>query len=664
MKILSGITQGLHSFRIELEKRLKRVTSSGNYIPEVDGLRFLAILPVVIQHLSERILRTHPQDTWTSVADKSVAFWASRGTTGVFLFFLISGFILSLPFAKRRLEDAKMPSLKKYFLRRITRLEPPYVLWMIVFSIVLLLTGKYPWGELAPHLGASLLYSHNWFFQSYSIINPVAWSLEIEIQFYLLAPFILWGIFGISRKSHRRLLILLSTLAVISLQQVADWHEMPYKASLAGQLHYFLAGIFLADLYLENDLQQRGKRSFFWDLTGIAAFLIALLSWSEEYLKSLIFTLALILVFTAVFRGTLLNRFFRLRWIVLIGSMCYTIYLIHLPLLEAWTAISRGIILPPSYGLALFSHFILLAPLLLLLTIISFLGIEKPFMDWKGMPRIKLASNFRKKGLQPSFVKINFKKTMPTKTLLITLCILCSTFPLYGQYGDTGRPYISSGKAGVFEVKSLDHLITLALENAANLKGAQVRTRQLEQDMKLVRRKWLDHLSFSGSFQLGTGQFLDATQTTENLAYRLTDRRNAVYRVGATLQLPLSSFFTREPQLEKLKGELILQQLEQEELKDLVRKQVILYYTQLQEKVKRMEIKAEAMEFQRAAAQTAEKYFEQGNLDLADFTQIISNKARAEEEFEQIKTEAWQAFLMLKEVVGSEIRPEGELSRK
>jgi peptidoglycan/LPS O-acetylase OafA/YrhL len=670
MKAFPEIFAGLRSFRRRLEQQLKRVTSSGNYIPEVDGLRFLAILPVVIQHLSERVLRSHPQDIWTSAADQAVIFWASRGTTGVFLFFLISGFILSLPFAKRRLEKAKKPSLKKYFFRRITRLEPPYIIWMVVFFIVLLFTGRYGWEELSAHLGASLLYSHNWIYQSYSIINPVAWSLEIEIQFYLIAPFLVWALFGISHKLTRRITLLLLIVGFISLQHTLGWQKLPFKISLLGQLQYFLAGIFLADIYLDKQLLKSERKSFIWDIIGVAFLLLALLSWSEEYLKSLLFTLCLMLSFVAVFKGNLLKRFFRLRWIALTGSMCYTIYLIHLSFLEAWAGISQNWIVADSYGLTLLIHFALLSPVLLLLTIISYLLLEKPFMKpdwplrfWKSIKNPALLFG-RPNAVDYSFLKIKLKKIMNTRIILIKLFLFCAVLPLYSQYDEVGKPYISSGEAGVFEVKPLDRLLAIALENAVSLQTQEVRKKQLEQDMKLVNRKWLDYFSLTGSFQFGTGQFLDATQTSENLAYRLTDRRNAVYRVGATVQLPLSSFFTREPQLEKLKGEIVLQQLEQEELKDLVRKQVILHYTQLQEKVKRLEIKAEAMEFNRVAARTAEKYFQQGNLDLADYSQLIANKTRSEEDFEKIKAEAWQAFLLLKEAVGSDIRPGQDLSRK
>ena len=95
-----------------IPKRLSRITSSGRYFAEVDGLRFMAIMPVLIQHLSERVQRYSPVAWETAPADDMTAFWASRGTIGVFIFFAISGFVLALPFAKYHLNGGKKVGLK------------------------------------------------------------------------------------------------------------------------------------------------------------------------------------------------------------------------------------------------------------------------------------------------------------------------------------------------------------------------------------------------------------------------------------------------------------------------------------------------------------------------------------------------------------------------
>src|SRR5262245_10743057 len=60
----------------------------------------------------------------------------AQGRYGVQLFFIISGFILALPFAAERLAGARPVRLKAFYLRRLTRLEPPYFLVLTIFFLL------------------------------------------------------------------------------------------------------------------------------------------------------------------------------------------------------------------------------------------------------------------------------------------------------------------------------------------------------------------------------------------------------------------------------------------------------------------------------------------------------------------------------------------------
>ena len=156
---------------------------------EVDGFRFLAIFPVLIMHVFTGLSRTMVESqTLVPQLAKSII---GTGETGVLIFFLISGFILALPFAKFHLQQGKAVSLKSYYLRRLTRLEPTYFITMLLFFFVHIILNTDTGSNLLKHLLASLSYSHNIIYGKASIINPVAWSLEVEIQFYLLLPLFL-----------------------------------------------------------------------------------------------------------------------------------------------------------------------------------------------------------------------------------------------------------------------------------------------------------------------------------------------------------------------------------------------------------------------------------------------------------------------------------------
>src|SRR6185312_6978064 len=173
---------------VALLPHLSRHTTSGHFIPEIDGLRFASIALVVAFHLFGYTLAKSTGAQLATPADRVVSVLGATGHYGVQLFFVISGFVLALPFARHYLLGEPAPRLRAYYLRRLTRLEPPYFIAMIaVFAFGVMYFGQSP-RALAPHLAASLVYAHNLLYGVGSTLNIVAWSLEIEVQFYVLAP--------------------------------------------------------------------------------------------------------------------------------------------------------------------------------------------------------------------------------------------------------------------------------------------------------------------------------------------------------------------------------------------------------------------------------------------------------------------------------------------
>lgn len=244
----------------------RRITSTGQFIPEIDGLRFLAIFCVYIYHLAGNVLR-YSSPVYGSKLGSGGLFQVTQIlNVGVPLFFVISGFILSLPFAEACRNLRKPVSLKKYFWRRVTRLEPPYLLCLLLFFILKIVAARGTPGSLLPNLVASMFYVHNPIFGRPSDIDFVAWSLEIEIQFYILAP-LLGFVFAIPRSSVRRSVLAAATIAATALGNFAASHP-PLQLSLLAYGQYFLAGFLLTEFYLDRG--ERGK-NWLWDLISIAA---------------------------------------------------------------------------------------------------------------------------------------------------------------------------------------------------------------------------------------------------------------------------------------------------------------------------------------------------------------------------------------------------------
>lgn len=358
---------------ISLFQNLIRKPQSGKFIPILDGMRFLAIVPVILQHANER-LHKYGSLPELSAAEQWLSFLISRGTVGVFLFFAISGFILSLPFAQGRTREPYLEYLK----RRLFRIEPPFLLWMTVFALVLLIKGDYPGGEILRHFLATITYTHQIFYGEYSIINPVAWSLEVEIQFYLIAPFLAAAYFGFRNVAERRATLIWTIFTFLIFQHGMDWHLMPFKASLLGQLPHFLIGMLAADIYTRP--LSWFKSSHAWDALFPVLLLTLAFTWTEELGKMLVFELALLLVFLSAIYGKLLSRFLSLRWVVIIGGMCYSLYLIHLPMLEAFYLLVGKFGQWSGYFGQLSITIFIALPMILLSGVIAYRWVEQPFM--------------------------------------------------------------------------------------------------------------------------------------------------------------------------------------------------------------------------------------------------------------------------------------------
>ncbi|NJN26093.1 MAG: acyltransferase [Cyclobacteriaceae bacterium] len=360
----------------QLPDRLTRITTSSKLIKEIDGLRFAAILPVVVNHLQQRVMDNAP----VPIEENTASIYVGRGGVGVELFFVISGFVLALPFASHYLFGSKKVNLKSYFVRRLTRLEPPYVISMTGFLIVLLVIVNMPFSEIFPHYLASIFYMHNIIYHTWSALNPVAWSLEVEVQFYILAPLLAFVFFSHGNRKHINLLLFISIIAIILIQQYFGLQKPPYFLTILAYFQLFLTGFILVNLYLTS-WKKHVVRSYVFDVLGIVAFVGMFMSTGFDLHKRLLLVLFIFLFIYSVFRGKLINSFFTNKWVTSIGGMCYTIYLLHLPLAELYIRLAKPLYIGNTWGINLLIHTLVFLPLVLIISIVFFLLVEKPCMD-------------------------------------------------------------------------------------------------------------------------------------------------------------------------------------------------------------------------------------------------------------------------------------------
>ena len=388
----------MYQFLQSIPNRLTRVTSGGRLIREIDGLRFVAIIPVLIQHLTERFERNTTVN-FTNPPESTLSnFLAHRGFLGVYIFFVISGFVLALPFASHHLKQTKKVNIGSYFWRRLTRLEPPYIIWMTIFFLAFIFQMHASFVEYLPHYLANITYTHAIIYNQWSPFNPPTWTLEIEVQFYILAPFLAYFFFFIKQKNIRRVVNVVLIILLVLIQQYLKLYLNPYSFSILGHLHYFLLGFILADLYLTDWVEI--KKSSWYDMVAILALVSLIYSWSWSYELSSRFAvlISLLVFFIAVFKSHKVNQFVSNRWVMSIGGMCYTIYLIHLPFSEFFIRLTKNISIGENYSVNLLIQLLLFIPIVLALSSVFFLMFEKPFMDknWPDKFSQKVFSVFKK----------------------------------------------------------------------------------------------------------------------------------------------------------------------------------------------------------------------------------------------------------------------------
>jgi peptidoglycan/LPS O-acetylase OafA/YrhL len=294
------------------------------------------------------------------------------------LFFVVSGFVLALPFIEWRVAGAKRVSTSGYFLRRLTRLEPPYLVAMTLLFVAASIT-EHQVG--AGHLLASLIYMHHAVYGGLSTLDAVTWSLEVEIQFYLCVPLLAILFSWPDARRRRAMIVFVAVLATV-FQEYGFGRDPRMGAFLGNYLQFFLVGWLLADLYVMSWGSKPAPQRR-WDLVSLVGWplLVSGLMASDRLRFGIVVGPWLLFILcVAALRGPTTARVLRNRWITTIGGMCYSIYLLHYPILVAarhWTqGLSKW-----SPGLGLLARAALYAPVVLVVSAIFFVLVERPCME-------------------------------------------------------------------------------------------------------------------------------------------------------------------------------------------------------------------------------------------------------------------------------------------
>jgi peptidoglycan/LPS O-acetylase OafA/YrhL len=203
--------------------------TAANFRPEIQSLRALAVILVVLYHLSFAGL--------------------DGGYVGVDVFFVISGYLITAHLLREATNTGSI-SLARFWARRIRRLLPAAITVLVLSAVATMIwVPKSLWQQTAQELGASALYVQNWLLASNSVDYLAAensatlvqhfWSLSVEEQFYIAWPLILIAALWIAHKISRRIPARSTFAVALIVIAIASFVYSVYVTSSAPSIAYF-----------------------------------------------------------------------------------------------------------------------------------------------------------------------------------------------------------------------------------------------------------------------------------------------------------------------------------------------------------------------------------------------------------------------------------------
>ena len=381
-------------------------------IRAIEGLRGVAVLWVLVFHYI--VVRSgqfgDPFVEWIDSL-RPLHVLVRNGFLGVDLFFLITGFLLVLPWFKHAADGRVAPSARRFYWRRIQRIVPAYYVQLaVLFFVFVPMINPDLWRSASrfvlANLGLHALFLHQ--LTPYSAaslaINGALWTLTLEAQYYLLLPLVAaWFVRApkVTAAAFLAAALLWKAMAEHDLQPlialyaaIGERWNLPEATlrhlaatQLPAYLGHFALGILCGSAWLRN----RGanpSRLASLTLGAIAAAALAGLyavlargtpqfgehAWILPPLAMAIF------MWAAVSRNPTWGRkLLGAPGLGFVGRISYSIYLYHLPLILVFNKYAPAAL----GGLAFPCYFAIVVGI----ATISFRYVEQPFMRTKTGPK-------------------------------------------------------------------------------------------------------------------------------------------------------------------------------------------------------------------------------------------------------------------------------------
>ena len=348
------------------------------YRPDIDGLRAVAVISVILFHLSSA--------------------WLPGGFLGVDIFFVISGYLIG-GILFRELSTNTF-SLKNFYLRRMRRILPAFfavVIFVLVVGGQLMVPGSDDWNPTRSSALWSVFFSGNIFFaQNTDYFAPTVelqplnhlWSLAVEEQFYFLYPLILLVIMFVVRSASKNgaklntpvvwVLVLLAAFSFSRAFFPMSYHDSELVAYYLPHLRFgeLLIGAILAVAVSNSTKEISSTRANVVGSLGLLVLVICLTisfpnktPWFPGFAAAIPCIASAAVIYAGLGTNWVKNMLSN-RAVVFVGKISYSLYLWHWPLL-AFAHYLLGKQLTPQV-------LAVVALLTVLISIASYYFIEQP----------------------------------------------------------------------------------------------------------------------------------------------------------------------------------------------------------------------------------------------------------------------------------------------
>jgi peptidoglycan/LPS O-acetylase OafA/YrhL len=317
------------------------------YIPELDGLRAIAVLLVITGHMNT--------DFWR------FAF----GGLGVFIFFVLSGYLIT-SLALREEKETGALSFTGFYIRRTFRIFPLYYLVLAAYCVLILGLGIQPYR--GPLMSANMPFYLTYlqevpFFQGRLLTFGHSWSLGIEEKFYLLWPLVAFLLLRHKRSWRLVGACLLAVAATLSPDFIA-----PYASILIG----CALALALRKAWAQNAIKSAGATGAYVSFAAlILVHALLIPHWDDKFGHLFYSVLVAISLAFILLVPTRVNQLLGWAPLAFVGKVSYGVYLVHHLCVNAGEAVMRHRTIPSwlvtivlSIGIAYFLHITVEKPLI------------------------------------------------------------------------------------------------------------------------------------------------------------------------------------------------------------------------------------------------------------------------------------------------------------